>query len=1089
MKKCLRKSGIDVIGDVPWGTHICQFYHTKEDLTDILVPYFKAGLENNEFCLWVTSQPLEVEDAIEALRNTVPNFDVYLKKGQIEIISYKDWFLTDGSVDSEKVLNGWVEKLTYASYNGYEGFRLSANTSWLNKENWDSFIKYKEQSDNVIGNYQMLALCTYSPVKHNIAEIVNLSLNHQFILVKNVGKWELFESSKRKIVEETAVKAAKDWEHTFDAVPDLIAIIDTNYKIVRANRAMASKLGMTPEECIGLTCYSVVHETTKPPSFCPHRQMLKDGFEHTAEVCEDCLGGYFIVNVSPLYDSEGKLTGSIHVARGINERRQMEEALRESEEKYRNLIETANEGIGIVDADFKITYVNKKIKEMFGHSSEESIGRSIWDSMSEDSKANLKPNLENNWKGFNGSLEIKHIRKNGSPMWAQVNAKSLYDKDGKFAGTLGMLIDITERKEAEAKLKETLDNLETLVKERTAELEKAYNSLKESENSLAEAQKMAHLGNWDWNLITGEMYWSDEMSRIFGLNHCKFVSSFSEVLSCTHPDDRENVDNAVKRALKGESFAIDHRLVLAGGEERTVHAQGDVVYDEKNTPVRMRGTVQDITGRVKSEEKIRNLANIVESTNDAIGTISLDGKITSWNKGAEQVYAYSAEEILGKPSSILAPKHLREETQKLIERIKQGECIQHYETLRLRKDGKIIDVSRTLSPVFDSNGKVTAISFISRDITERKRSEEKLRESEEKYRNIVDTANEGIVRTDNESVITYVNNQMVNMLGYTIKEVIGRTIWDFISDEYKPIIKQHLEKKKLGTSESGDLKLLHKDGSHVWAHMNSKPLFDQEGKYIGAVSMITDISKRKEAEQALANFEIAREKEIHHRIKNNLQVVYSMIDFQAFKFKGINDIKDLEVIDSLRESKNRVRSMALIHEELYKSSELEKINFSAYVEKLANNLLSIYKLENIDVSLNKDIEEDLFFGMDTAISLGTVVNELVSNSLKYAFHGRDEGEILIKMHREENQDSISDIDEINKSTTFVLTVSDNGIGIPENLDIEKLDSLGLQLVTSLTYKLSGELEIKRNSGTEFTIRFIVTEKNNQASAPVAQQPV
>ena len=97
---CLRKSGIDIIGDVPWGTHICQFYQTKEDLTDILVPYFKAGLENNEFCLWVTSQPLEVEDAIAALRRVVPDLNVYLEKGQIEIISYNDWFLTEGAFDS-----------------------------------------------------------------------------------------------------------------------------------------------------------------------------------------------------------------------------------------------------------------------------------------------------------------------------------------------------------------------------------------------------------------------------------------------------------------------------------------------------------------------------------------------------------------------------------------------------------------------------------------------------------------------------------------------------------------------------------------------------------------------------------------------------------------------------------------------------------------------------------------------------------------------------------------------------------------------------------------------------------------------------
>ena len=164
----------------------------------------------------------------------------------------------------------------------------------------------------------------------------------------------------------------------------------------------------------------------------------------------------------------------------------------------------------------------------------------------------------------------------------------------------------------------------------------------------------------------------------------------------------------------------------------------------------MQGTVQDITERKRAEGKIKYLANVVESLNDAIGTISLDGIITSWNKGAEKVYGYSAEEILGKHVSILAPSHLDKETMKLIELIKQGESYHQYETFRLGKDGKTIYVSIIYSPVFDTSGKLTAISIIGRDITERKRAEERLRESEEKYRNIVEIANEGILVIDSE---------------------------------------------------------------------------------------------------------------------------------------------------------------------------------------------------------------------------------------------------------------------------------------------------------------------------------------------------
>ncbi len=134
MNKNLRYSGIDIIEDMPWGTHFCQFYQTGEDLAEVLVPYFKAGLENNEFCMWVTSQPLEVEAAKKALGKAVHDIDAYLDKGQLEIIPYFHWYIKDSAFDSDKVLSGWVEKFNKALANGYDGLRLTGNTFWLEKE-------------------------------------------------------------------------------------------------------------------------------------------------------------------------------------------------------------------------------------------------------------------------------------------------------------------------------------------------------------------------------------------------------------------------------------------------------------------------------------------------------------------------------------------------------------------------------------------------------------------------------------------------------------------------------------------------------------------------------------------------------------------------------------------------------------------------------------------------------------------------------------------------------------------------------------------------------------------------------------------
>jgi two-component sensor histidine kinase len=175
--------------------------------------------------------------------------------------------------------------------------------------------------------------------------------------------------------------------------------------------------------------------------------------------------------------------------------------------------------------------------------------------------------------------------------------------------------------------------------------------------------------------------------------------------------------------------------------------------------------------------------------------------------------------------------------------------------------------------------------------------------------------------------------------------------------------------------------------------------------------------------------------------------------------------------------------MALIHEELYRGRGFETLNFSPYIKELADNLSLTYRLGNADISLKLDLVENAFFDMDTAVPLGIIVNELVSNSFKHAFSGRSEGEIQINLAREESTEFESKDCE---NSNFVLTVSDNGVGIPENLDIEDLDTLGMQLVTSLVDQLDGEFELKRNNGTEFTIRFTVKDNNSSASVPAPE---
>lgn len=192
-KEVTRNSGIGAIGNINWGTHFCQFYNTKQDLVDIIIPYLKVGLENNEFCIWVASNPLEAKKTFKMF---VSNPETYLEKGQIEIIHYDDWYLKRGFFDTQEILNGLMEKLNKSLANGYDGLRLFEGLFSLEEEYRDDFAEYEREINRVIDNSNMLVLCTYFLRKYNASEIFNIIERHQFALIKRKGKWEKIRNSR-----------------------------------------------------------------------------------------------------------------------------------------------------------------------------------------------------------------------------------------------------------------------------------------------------------------------------------------------------------------------------------------------------------------------------------------------------------------------------------------------------------------------------------------------------------------------------------------------------------------------------------------------------------------------------------------------------------------------------------------------------------------------------------------------------------------------------------------------------------------------------------------------------------------------------
>ncbi len=250
--------------------------------------------------------------------------------------------------------------------------------------------------------------------------------------------------------------------------------------------------------------------------------------------------------------------------------------------------------------------------------------------------------------------------------------------------------------------------------------------IRKREQQLAMAQKITHLGSWEWNVVTGKTSWSDELYRIFGIEPGSMPASYKGFLLRIHPADRAIVKKGIRNALKKCQPIVSHycRIVRPNGAIRMIQGHGEVLLDESGNLMSIIGTSHDVTERMEMEEERGKMAMIVETSNDAIFSISQDGTITSWNRGAENIFGYSAKEIIGSQIFTLIPPERYAERSRLLQAIQSGEQVRHFETARVRKDGSQIFVSLTSSPILDVYGKIIGNSVIASDVTERRQMEE-----------------------------------------------------------------------------------------------------------------------------------------------------------------------------------------------------------------------------------------------------------------------------------------------------------------------------------------------------------------------------
>jgi PAS domain S-box-containing protein len=431
----------------------------------------------------------------------------------------------------------------------------------------------------------------------------------------------------------------------------------------------------------------------------------------------------------------------------------------------------------------------------------------------------------------------------------------------------------------------------------------------------------------------------------------------------------------------------------------------------------------------------------------------IDYNINEFNAAAEATFGYSKDEMLGQPLSILFSDGV--EMEKVVNRITQKGALAN-EIINKKKDGTFFISFLSASVLKNEKGEVVGAMGVSRDITAIKKAEEELRLSEERHRAIYDQAYIGIARIAKMGRFLLVNERLCSMLDYTAEELYRKTF-------YELGVQEEVE-ESLGDWDqllSGRIKnfsreqtYVRQDGDLLRTNVTVSLVRDANNNPNYFVAVFEDITERKEYEAQLEDSIKEKEvllKEVHHRVKNNMQVISSILNLQS------SYISDETALAILRESQDRIKSMSFVHESLYQSKTLSEVNFSEYIQNISRNLFHSYSRPAGGIALRFDLEE-VFLNLDTSIPCGLIINELVSNSLKYAFQGREKGVVVISFSK------LAD-------GKLKLIVADDGIGLPEGFDIENAESLGLQLVTTLVTQISGKMEIDRTNGTCFNIVF------------------
>lgn len=497
-----------------------------------------------------------------------------------------------------------------------------------------------------------------------------------------------------------------------------------------------------------------------------------------------------------------------------------------------------------------------------------------------------------------------------------------------------------------------------------------------------------------------------------------------------------------------------------------VKKDGDTVpYELRAVPIREEGKIvgihailRNITERKRSEEALREserrYRQVVENATEIIYTTDSKGNFTYANEAAIRSCGYSVDELTSINFTDLVLPDRREELLRFYQiQFKERKPSTYVEFPFFSKSGEIRWYGQNASLVLEA-GKVKGFHLIARDITARKEAEEALKSSEERFRRMAESIQQGLTIIENRKIV-YLNRRISEIMGYPLDELMHMSVFDIAAPEEVPRLKAAMQSAAETKSSPQDLEfwIVRKDGRRRFIR-NSYSSGSVPSHALRRYILTADITEERRAKERMR--ESLREKEIllqeiHHRVKNNMQIISSLMRLQSRR------IEDEKILEIYRVSQNRIQSMALIHEMLYQSQDFSRIDFSAYIQRLGSKLLSIYFSQKTDVRLSIEVT-NVFLDINQAVPCGLIINELVSNALKHAFTGREQGMIRVRMDQRGDG-------------RCRLSIADNGVGFTPETDYGQPPTLGLQIVNDLAKQLQGTITFDTADGTEIHIDF------------------